>query len=157
MGASAVWVDRPPKRHLRGLGDVVEDRTRPDLVEPGLDRLGSVEMANYGLVAVAGQTGPLFGGCFEVAPAHEHMFARAADRPAGLCQSSSSSSSSPRRRALPDHGHRPEMSGISIEPASPSSACTANTTSTITSAAAPNMTRPAIPASGTATSRASGL
>ena len=55
-----IRVDRPAERHLRRLGHPVEDRLGPDLVEPGRDRVGRLEMAHDRLVAVAGQMGGLF-------------------------------------------------------------------------------------------------
>src|SRR4051812_39984652 len=79
MTAAPVRVDRPAERDLRRLGDAVERRLRADLVEAGLERLRRVEAADGRVVAIARQARLLVGGDGEVAPAHEHMFAYAAD------------------------------------------------------------------------------
>ena len=49
------------------------------LVEAHVQSLRRVEVPNHGLVAIAGQAPLLVGLVGEVAPAHEHMFACAAD------------------------------------------------------------------------------
>ncbi len=80
MSASAIRVDRPAERHLRRLGHAVQGGLRLHLVEADVQRLRRVEVAHDGPIAVARQAGLVLGfGCLTV-PAHEHMFAHAADR-----------------------------------------------------------------------------
>src|SRR4051812_9282953 len=79
MGTTSVRVDRPAERHPRLLRHLVQRALRADLVEAHVQRLGHVEAADHRLVAVAGQPSLLLGLDRQVAPAHERMFARAAD------------------------------------------------------------------------------
>src|SRR5262249_38279449 len=48
MGASSVGIDGPFERHARDLGDLVDDRLRPDLVERDAAELGRVELPHDG-------------------------------------------------------------------------------------------------------------
>ena len=56
MAASAIRVDRPAKRHHRRVGDAVDRRLGVDLVEAHVERLGRVEAADRGRIAVSGQS-----------------------------------------------------------------------------------------------------
>ena len=63
------------ERHPRGLRHAIQDRSRPDLVEPDVEGLGRVERPDCGRFAVSGQRRSLPTRSIEVLPAHEHMFA----------------------------------------------------------------------------------
>jgi hypothetical protein len=53
MGAASIRIDRPAKRHPRGLGNLVEDRLGSHFVEIGRDRLRRLEMAHDRFLAVS--------------------------------------------------------------------------------------------------------
>jgi hypothetical protein len=81
MTAAPVGIDRPPEWHPRPVRHAVERGFGSDFVETGVQRLGRVEVADDGRLAVAGERGLLFGGDREVVPAHERMFAQSVDGP----------------------------------------------------------------------------
>ena len=75
MAAAPVGVDCPAERHPRALRHAVEDRLGVHLVEAHVERLGCVESAHGGGIAVARQLALLVAVQREVAPTHERMFA----------------------------------------------------------------------------------
>src|SRR4029453_7831031 len=81
MAASPIGIDGPAEGHARPLGYAVESGFGPDFVEPGVQRLGCVEVADHRGLAVAGKRRPLLGFDREVVPTHERMFAHGADGP----------------------------------------------------------------------------
>ena len=73
VGAAAVGVDRPAERHHRALGDAVEDRPRPHLVEPYVEGLWGVETPHDRFVAVAGKAVLLLVCERQVGPSHTNV------------------------------------------------------------------------------------
>src|SRR5215213_3854874 len=61
MGASAIWIDGPAEGHPGCVRNPVERGPRADLVETGVERLGCVEGAHRGRLAVPGEGPGLLG------------------------------------------------------------------------------------------------
>ena len=79
MTATAVRVDRPLERDVRGARHAIERGLAADLVEAGVERLRRVEPADHRGVGQAGDPALLVGGDGLSIPAHEHMFAYGTD------------------------------------------------------------------------------
>ena len=88
VGAAAVGVHRPAERHRRALGDAIEHRARPHLVEAHVERLRRVEGPHHRVVTVPRQ--PVRGLPLEcqVRPPHTNICSQLARTDDGRWQTS---------------------------------------------------------------------